>query len=56
VLDPLHVSATSHAPALERHTVPALPAGCWQSVDAPSQRSSVHGLPSSVHAVLAIFF
>jgi hypothetical protein len=25
---PLHVSAGSHTPALPRHTVPALPAGC----------------------------
>src|SRR5207249_3218166 len=34
-----------------RHSVPALPAACWQVVLVPSQVSVVHGLPSSVHAV-----
>src|SRR5438552_9628990 len=28
VLDPVHVSATSHPPAAARHTAPAFPAGC----------------------------
>src|SRR3989475_10177960 len=51
VLVPVQVSATSHAPAAARHTVPALPAGCWQRALLPLQVSVVHGLPSSVHAV-----
>src|SRR5689334_7180399 len=40
-------------PADERHTAPALPAGCWHALALPdpSQVSVVHGLPSSVHAV-----
>src|SRR5439155_15405395 len=29
----------------------ALPAGCWQLTLVPSHWSSVHGLPSEVHAV-----
>src|SRR5437879_7663154 len=50
-LVPSQVSATSQSPAAARHTVPALPAGCWQRALLPSQVSVVHGLPSSVHAV-----
>jgi hypothetical protein len=48
---PLHVSSKSHSPAAVRHTVPELPAGCWHADDVPLQRSSVHGLVSSVQAV-----
>jgi hypothetical protein len=48
---PSQVSARSHSPAAAWHTVPALPAGCWQRPDAPPQRSSVQALPSSVQAV-----
>src|SRR2546427_5582664 len=55
VLVPVQVSATSHAPAAARHTVPALPARCWQRALLPSQVSVVHGLPSSVHAVPLVF-
>src|SRR5439155_193204 len=55
-LVPVQASATSHAPAAGRHTVPAWPAGCWHASLLPSHWSSVHGLPSSVHAVpLACF-
>src|SRR5439155_15060658 len=54
VFEPLQVSATSQAPAEARHTVPALPAACWQISLLPSQRSVVHGLPSSVQAVLLV--
>src|SRR5439155_109959 len=53
VLVPVQVSATSHAPAAARQTVPALPAGCWQASFVPSHSSRLHGLPSSVHAVPA---
>src|SRR5205823_259912 len=56
LLVPVHVSATSHTPAEARHTVPALPAGCWQATLVPSHWSTVHGLPSLVHAVPAAFF
>jgi len=56
LLVPVHVSATSHTPAEARHTVPALPAGCWQATLVPSHWSSVHGLPSLVHAVPEAFF
>src|SRR5206468_411798 len=31
VLEPVQLSSTSHTPAAARHTVPAFPAGCWQS-------------------------
>src|SRR5439155_1658043 len=55
-LVPVHVSATSHAPADARHTAPPLPAGCWQATLVPSHWSTVHGLPSLVHAVPAAFF
>src|SRR5207237_89121 len=48
---PVQVSAASQAPAAARHTVPAWPAGCWQLSALPSHWSSVHGLPSSAHAV-----
>src|SRR5439155_8107937 len=50
-LTPSQLSATSHAPAAARHTVPAFPAGCRQVSLAPSQVSVVHGLRSSVEAV-----
>src|SRR5437016_959157 len=40
VLVPVQVSATSHSPALARHRVPALPAGCWQVMLVPSHWSS----------------
>jgi hypothetical protein len=33
---------------------PGFPAGCWQVVDTPLQRSLVHGLPSSGHAAPAL--
>src|SRR5207247_8479506 len=49
-------SATSHSPAAARHSVPALPAGCWQVSLVPSQVSVVHALPSSVHGVALAFF
>src|SRR5207302_1358157 len=55
VLVPVQVSATSHTPADVRHTVPAFPAGCWQVTFVPSHRSSVHALPSEVHAVPLAF-
>src|SRR5206468_2369807 len=51
VLVPVHVSATSQMPAVARHTAPALPAGCWQSVVVPSHWSVLHGFPSSVQLV-----
>src|SRR5206468_2155668 len=41
----------SQAPAAARHTVPALPAACWQASLVPSHVSVVHALPSSVQAV-----
>src|SRR3989441_8259772 len=53
---PLQVSSTSHTPAAARHTAPAFPAGCWQSLLLPSHSSRLHGLPSSVHAVPAEVF
>src|SRR5206468_6925094 len=43
-------------PAAGRHTVPAFPAGCWQSLPLPSHSSRLHGLPSSVQAVPLAFF
>src|SRR5207245_2476568 len=46
-------SPWSHTPADARHTVPAFPAGCWQSSLLPSHSSRLHGLPSLVHAVPA---
>src|SRR5207247_1409742 len=53
---PVQVSATSQSPADARHITPALPAGCWQVTCVPSHVSVVHGLPSSVQAVLLAFF
>src|SRR5947199_295651 len=51
---PGQVSATSHSFAAARHTVPALPAACWQPVLVPSHVSVVQGLPSSAHAAPAL--
>src|SRR5207244_10513418 len=56
VLDPVQFSSTSQTPAAARHTAPAFPAGCWQSLLLPSHSSRLHGLPSSVHAVPAELF
>src|SRR5439155_709245 len=56
VLVPSQVSAASQFPAAGRHTVPAFPAGCWQSLPLPSHSSRLHGLPSSVQAVPLAFF
>src|SRR5262249_46450845 len=47
-LVPVQVSARSHSLAAARQTAPAFPAGCWHVTFLPSQRSRVHGLPSSV--------
>src|SRR5438034_1332139 len=52
---PSQASATSQSPAAARHSMPTLPAACWQVVLVPSQVSVVHGLPSSVHAVPLCF-
>src|SRR5206468_1493925 len=52
---PVHVSATSHGPAVGRQVAPAFPAGCWQASLDPSHPPSVHGLVSAVHAVPAPF-
>jgi hypothetical protein len=49
----VQLSATSHAPADARHTVPAFPAGCVQATLLPSHTSRVQTLPSSVHGVFA---
>src|SRR5207244_4327638 len=43
VLEPVQLSSTSHTPAAARHTVPAFPAGCWQSSLLPSHSSRLHG-------------
>src|SRR5438128_7203861 len=51
---PGQVSATSHSFAAARHTVPALPAACWQLELVPSHVSVVQGLPSSAHAAPAL--
>src|SRR2546428_13254478 len=51
VLVPVQLSARSHSLTAARHTVPALPAGCWQRALLPLQVSVVHTLPSSVQAV-----
>src|SRR2546430_4149885 len=51
---PGQVSARSHSFAAARHTVPALPAACWQPVLVPSHVSVVQGLPSSAHAAPAL--
>src|SRR5439155_26348867 len=53
---PLHVSATSHTPAVARQVVPALPGACWQVSLDPLHVSVVQTLPSSVHAVPLAFF
>src|SRR5438093_641810 len=50
---PGQVSATSHSFAAARHTVPALPAGCWQPLLVPSHWSRVQGLVSGAQAVWA---
>src|SRR5207249_10628083 len=42
--------ATSPSPAAARHSVPALPAACWQVVLVPSQASVVHALPAAAPA------
>src|SRR5207245_1441348 len=55
-LAPVHTSSGSHtSPEPARHTVPALPAACWQALFVPSQRSVVQTLPSSVRAVPLAF-
>jgi hypothetical protein len=51
-LEPVHFSATSHAPAICRHTVPALPA-LWVHVP-PWHVSVVQVWPSSVHSVPSV--
>jgi hypothetical protein len=53
VVVPLHTSAASHWPDAPRHSVPALPAGCWQAMLAPSHTSAVHVCPSPGHGVPA---
>src|SRR5439155_95036 len=50
VLVPVQVSSTSHIPAAARHTAPAFPAGCWQSLLLPSHSSRRRVWPSSVYA------
>src|SRR5882724_11787586 len=54
MIAPGQVSATAHAFAATRHTVPALPGACWQLVLVPSQVSVVQGSPSSGHAAPAL--
>src|SRR5207302_3499558 len=49
VLDPVQVSSTSQSPAAARHTAPAFPAGCWQSLLLPSHSSRLHGMPPLVY-------
>src|SRR5439155_1656235 len=51
VLVPVQLSARSHSLTVARHTVPAFPAGCWQTALLPLQVSVVHTLPSSVQTV-----
>src|SRR5438034_847385 len=51
---PGQVSARSHSFAAARHTVPALPAACWQPVLVPLHWSVVQGLPSSVQVAPAL--
>src|SRR5213078_2801877 len=51
VLVPVQLSARSHSLTAARHTVPAFPAGCWQTALLPLQVSVVHTLPSSVQTV-----
>src|SRR5207244_6333903 len=54
IFAPGQVSATSHSFAAVRHTAPALPGGCWQSVLVPSHVSLVQGSPSSGQAAPAL--
>src|SRR5436309_1585398 len=54
IFAPGQVSATSHSFAAVRHTAPALPGGCWQSVLVPSQVSAVQGSPSSPQGAPAL--
>src|SRR5437016_1655836 len=54
IIAPGQVSATSHSFAAARHTVPALPAACWQLVLVPSHVAVVQGLPSSAHPAPAL--
>src|SRR5437762_2861518 len=51
IVAPGQVSATSHSFAVTRHTVPALPAGCWHELLVPLHWSTVQGLLSVVQAV-----
>src|SRR5436309_1987810 len=53
VLDPVHVSTSSQSPAARRQTAPAFPPGSWHFRPEPSHSSTLHGLPSPVHAVPA---
>src|SRR5438445_5271680 len=53
VLVPVQASATSHSPAVARHTAPPFPAGCVQVLVLPSHWSRVQGLVSAVQAVPA---
>src|SRR5262245_24868985 len=48
---PSHSSATSHTPPAARHTRLLFPAGWWHAASCPLHSSSVHGSPSSGHAV-----
>ena len=56
VLVPVQLSATSQTPADARHSVPALPAGCWQVSLLPSHSSRLHGFPSDEQVVPAASF
>src|SRR5206468_2047930 len=51
VLVPSQVSATSQGAAAARHSVPGLPASCWQVTSVPLHASVVQGFSSSVQAV-----
>ncbi len=55
---PVQTSARSHSSATGRHTVPAFPAGCWQTTLVPLHVFVVHGFAgvSSEHNVPAAFF
>src|SRR5437773_2609889 len=54
ITTPGQVAARSHAFEAARHTVPALPAACWQVVLVPSHWSRVQGLPSVVQVAPAL--
>jgi hypothetical protein len=54
--DPVQVSPTSHSPADARQVMPALPGGCWQAEEEPSQTSRVQPFSSAVHGESAAFF